>query len=401
MSDSRIEAKGTGQRKKARRRRGLVAVLAIAAVALTAMILLIHNSRAVPAKVTGLTADTCYSQVTLKWDKAAHADGYVIYRTDGGEIVKAGETEGADSTGWTYEDYDHNTEVTFTVAGRNSKAHNKEGKQSDPVTAAYDSSKYAQKIPILGYHKIVTDEEEVSDAGMKTGLIIKESDFEAQLKYLQDNGFTTVTMDEFYDWHAGKKELPPKSVMITFDDGYYGVYYVAYPLLKKYDMAGVAFCIGKNTSGETAEYTPLQDEKDQYIKQDVIEKTREEYPRFEFASHTFDMHNRVKGEKPALSFTYEQIMDDCKKNEQFGFDYLAYPWGTYSETMQKALRDSGYKMAFAYNPYFYAYRSDDTYAVNRIKIPGTISMDDFINIVEGNDPQYNNPNAPEVAEERE
>ena len=78
--------------------------------------------------------------------------------------MKAGETEGADSTSWTYEDYDHNTDVTFTVAGCNSKAQTESGEQSDPVTATYDSSKYAQKIPILGYHKVVTDEEEVSEA---------------------------------------------------------------------------------------------------------------------------------------------------------------------------------------------------------------------------------------------
>lgn len=399
MTDSRIKAKREGQRKRARRRRGLVAVLAIAAVALTAMILLIHNSMAVPAKVTGLTADTCYSQVTLKWDKAAHADGYVIYRTDGDEVIKAGETEGADSTSWTYDEYDHDTDVSFTVAGRNSKSRGKEGDSSDPVTASYDSSRYAQKIPILGYHKIVTDEETISDSAMKTGLITKESALEAELKYLHDNGFTTLTLDEFYDWHAGKKELPPKSVMITFDDGYYGLYYVAYPLLKKYDMAGTVFCIGRNTAGVTAEYTPEQDEGDQYIKEDVIEKVREEYPKFEFGSHTYDMHNRKKGQKPAESYTYDQIMDDCRKNEQFGFDYLAYPWGTYSENMQNVLKDAGYRMAFAYNPFYYAYRSDDTYAVNRIKISGLISMEEFIDIVNGDDPVYDNPDAPEVKEQ--
>lgn len=404
MSDSRVDAKRERLRRKNKRRgrksrlRGLVAVLAVAVVAAAALVIVIHNSNRTPDKVTGLTADTCYSQVTLSWDKAEHADSYVIYRNDGSEVVKAGETEGADSTSWTYEDYDHNTDVTFTVAGCNSKAHDREGEQSDPVTATYDSSKYAQKIPILGYHKVVTDEEEVSEAGMKTGLIIKESVLESQLKYLKDNGYTTLTLDEFYEWHAGKKEFPPKSVVMTFDDGYYGVYYVAYPLFKKYDMAGAVFCIGKNTAGEIAEYTPEKDEKDQYIKEDAIHKVREEYPKFALESHTFDMHNRVKGKKPALSFTYDQIMEDCRKNEPFGFTYLAYPWGTYSENMQNVLKDAGYKMAFAYNPYFYAYRSDDTFAVNRIKISGLTSMDEFIDIVSGDDPQYNNPDAPEEAE---
>ena len=60
---------------------------------------------------------------------------------------------------------------------------------------------------------------------------------------------------------------------------------------------GAVFCIGKNTAGEIAEYTPKRTEKDQYIKEDAIQKVREEYPKFALESHTFDMHNRVKGKE--------------------------------------------------------------------------------------------------------
>ena len=88
-------------------------------------------------------------------------------------------------------------------------------------------------------------------------------------------------------------------------------------------------------------------------------------------------------------------MDDCREMEQFEMNYLAYPWGTYSETMQKALKDSGYKIAFTYRPFFYSYRSDDPYAVNRVKISGLTSMEEFARIVNGEDEASENPDAPE------
>ena len=97
----------------------------------------------------------------------------------------------------------------------------------------------ATKIPILTYHKIVP-----AGTEFDSGLLIAEDTFDAEMKYLHDNGFTTLTLDEFYDWYTGKTEVPEKSVVVTFDDGYYGTYYLAYPIIKKYDLAATVFCIG-------------------------------------------------------------------------------------------------------------------------------------------------------------
>lgn len=212
------------------------------------------------------------------------------------------------------------------------------------------------------------------------------------MKFLHDNGFTTLTLDEFRQWHAGKREVPPRSCVVTFDDGFYSTYYLAYPIIRKYDQAAVVFCIGKNTAGVTDPFIEdPSDKKNHYAREDVIKKMRREYPKFAFESHTYDMHNRVNGRKPAVSYSYEQIMEDCKKNEPFGFTYLAYPWGTYSDTMQQAVKDSGYKMAFAYRPFYYATREDDPFAVNRIKISGKIPLEEFISIVAGEAENYCHP----------
>ena len=62
--------------------------------------------------------------------------------------------------------------------------------------------------------------------------------------------------------------------------------------------------------------------------------------------------------------------------------------GTYSANMQQALKDAGYKMAFTYKPPYYALRTDDTYAVNRIKISGKMSMENFERTVNGRMRKY-------------
>ena len=416
----------TERRRRQRRRRQrdrqrlgrAVFVCALGVIFIAAAIFLwngvIHGEGPEPEAVKGLEAKACYADLTLTWDQANKADGYFIYAADGeaagneaageaaGEaavetaagdetvpegFAQIGEVTGGDTCKYVVDEYTRDKEYQFMVKayGYNSLTKNKnEGEPSEVVSVKYDSSKYAQKIPVLTYHKVIPAGE-----SFESSLNINADVLDQEMAYLHDNGFKTLTMDEFYKWHAGKLEVPVKSCVVTFDDGFYGTYYLAYPILKKYEQAGTVFCIGKNTAGVTDPFTPETDgEQNHYVRQDVIEKVREEYPRFEFESHTYDMHNRVDGKKPAVSFSYEQIMEDCAKNEQFGVRYLAYPWGTYSDTMQQAVHDSGYKLAYAYDPFYYAKRTDPQYAVNRIKIPGKMPMEDFIRIVNGEATEY-------------
>ena len=248
-------------------------------------------------------------------------------------------------------------------------------------------NKNAERIPILTYHKIVP-----AGTEFETSLLIAEDTFDEQMKYLHDNGFTTLTLDEFYDWYKGDIEVPEKSVVVTFDDGYYGTYYLAYPIIKKYDQAATVFCIGHHIDEVTAEWDPNETE-DHYICADVIEEMRQEYPRFSFESHTFNMHKEIDDEHPVNVFTYDQMMEDAEQNAAYDFKYLAYPWGDYNDTLIRALKDSGYKMAFSYRPFYYATRSDDQYAVNRIKIGGKMELKEFKKIVNGKDKEYINPDA--------
>lgn len=67
-------------------------------------------------------------------------------------------------------------------------------------------------------------------------------DFENQLKYLQDHGYKTVTLDQVAGALLGKSKLPAKPVVITFDDGYENQT-LAFKLLEKYKMKATFFII--------------------------------------------------------------------------------------------------------------------------------------------------------------
>ncbi|VAX16562.1 hypothetical protein MNBD_NITROSPINAE01-1621, partial [hydrothermal vent metagenome] len=66
--------------------------------------------------------------------------------------------------------------------------------------------------------------------------------FEAQLKFLQDNGYETLNATEYGACSNGSGDSGRK-VLLTFDDGRDSLWTVAYPLLKKYKMKAVAFVL--------------------------------------------------------------------------------------------------------------------------------------------------------------
>ena len=359
----------------------LIIAGAILAVILCAVIL---NMRKAP-KVTGLTGDPCYAQIDLSWDKMPGACGYVVYVSKDGEWEEAGRTEGRDSCEFAYADYEKDREYEFRVKALLtdiSSDETREGEASDPVRVIYDSSLYASRIPVLTYHNITDGKTNPDD-----GLLISAENFDRQMKYLHDNGYKTLTMDEFRQWHEGRLEVPVKSCVITFDDGQAGVYYFAYPIIKKYGQAATVFCVGKHIHEKTDEFD-YDDPYSCYMGEDAINEMREDYPDFQVESHTYAMHTRINGRKPLYVMSDEEISEDFEKNERFGFRYLAYPWGVYTKAMIEAAKEHGIVMAFEYDPSRYASRDDDDYTVSRVKVGAHDDFEKFVDTVNGNVEEY-------------
>lgn len=98
-------------------------------------------------------------------------------------------------------------------------------------------------VPIIMYHGVKTSNTQKD--------IITPNELETDLRYLQSNHYSTVTMTDLIDYCNNEKELPAKPIILSFDDGYYNNYAYVLPLLEKYHMKIVFSLIGIYTDDAT------------------------------------------------------------------------------------------------------------------------------------------------------
>ena len=89
------------------------------------------------------------------------------------------------------------------------------------------------------YVRVVTDPKD--QVGIN--LSVKPELFDAQMQYLADKGYTTLTMQEVYEILNGQKTLPAKPIALTFDDGYRDFYTNAWPILQKHNFKATNYVI--------------------------------------------------------------------------------------------------------------------------------------------------------------
>ena len=95
-----------------------------------------------------------------------------------------------------------------------------------------------QGVLVLEYHHVNDD---VGNDGW--AYTVPVADFAEQLDYLQAEGYTTITMQDFMRAKKGKQELPAKPVVLTFDDGYEDNYTTLLPMLEERHMTAVVYMV--------------------------------------------------------------------------------------------------------------------------------------------------------------
>lgn len=200
-------------------------------------------------------------------------------------------------------------------------------------------------VVILMYHSLL------KDPARHGKYVVSPDLFESDLKYLKEHGYSFVGIQELIDFVYSGAPLPKKSVVITFDDGYYNNYLYAYPLLEKYDAKMVISVIGK--------YTDLYDgEKPNayysHVTWDMINEMLAS-GRVEIGNHTYSMHTngerrgskKIKGETDEH---YSKILtEDIGKLQAEMFEHTGtypsvytYPFGAISNASFGIIADMGF-----------------------------------------------------------
>ena len=207
------------------------------------------------------------------------------------------------------------------------------------------------------YHSICADYPDNS-------LMVAPELFNEQMAWLNNNGFTTMSLEEVYEaFETGK--VPVRPVAITFDDGYADNYTEAYPILKKYGMKATFFIITNNT------------DKDGYYMNTDMLKEMKEYG-MEIENHTA-YHFELGG--AALEdqrMTIEDGQTFLKENIGVESKFLCYPAGKYDDTTVSLDAQLGIKAAVT-TEYGFSSINDGLYTLKRVRI-SPMSMDSFISI---------------------
>ena len=96
-----------------------------------------------------------------------------------------------------------------------------------------------QEAAILCYHSVAANREE-QDKYISKAITVGADIFDEHMRTLREQ-YNPVTLDDIADWMNGRKKLPPRSVAVTFDDGFEDNYTIAAPIMEKYGIFGAFY----------------------------------------------------------------------------------------------------------------------------------------------------------------
>ena len=197
------------------------------------------------------------------------------------------------------------------------------------------------QVTVLGYHRFV-DKVRHPDTEITPG------DFEAQMKALKDAGIAVISMADFLAWRHEEKDIPPRSALLTIDDGYNVAYSIAWPILKKFGYPFTLFIYtdyirgGPKSGGGSLSWEQLAEMRDAGVG---------------IGSHSVSHRDLRGGKNKAGDPAYEQWLwnelngSKAKIEGELGIKVtaLALPYGSSNPHVREMAAKAGYEMIFTVN----------------------------------------------------
>lgn len=220
--------------------------------------------------------------------------------------------------------YPESTQSAVTSLKVQSSASPSASPTPTPIPITYSPSS-PNGIPILTYHFIANNPNPQDKA--RDSLSVSPDKFEEQMKYLSENGYTTISLDTLYAIFTNQTGRPTKAIVLTFDDGYIDFYTTAFPILKRFNIHAVAFIPTALIGGGY------------YMNWGQIKEIQSS------GLITFEAHSVTHSNLAGLSYkdALKQLMDS--KNLlalQTGYpvNFIAYPYGINNDIVQKGAKEA-------------------------------------------------------------
>jgi peptidoglycan/xylan/chitin deacetylase (PgdA/CDA1 family) len=221
----------------------------------------------------------------------------------------------------------------------------------------------AADVPILMYHYV--EELPPNADSLRRGLTVTPDRFEAQLQYLAEAGYHTITLVDLHRYLFEGIPLPEKPIILTFDDGYRDAYTIVFPLLQQYGFVGTFFVLA----------TPAHFENPNYLTWDMMAEMAA--AGMEIEGHGRDHVDLRNRSYDYLVYQILGIKEAVEYHTGQPVRFFCYPSGQYDAAVLRVVEGAGYWGAVT-TQHGRIHTRENIYTLSRIRIRGSDTLEDFI-----------------------
>ncbi|HVO93263.1 MAG TPA: polysaccharide deacetylase family protein [Terriglobales bacterium] len=227
------------------------------------------------------------------------------------------------------------------------------------------------RIPILVYHRFGKT---VADS---TTMTVER--FEAQLKYLRDNGYNFIPLRELVlNRLTGEPALPKRAVIITADDGHRSVYVYMLGLARKYQLPVTLFIYPSAISN--ADYALTWEQLRALKDTGLFDLQSHSYWHPNFNQEKRRMNSRDYGRFVRMQLVQSKQVLESKLGGTV--DLLAWPFGIFNDELIGKAKEAGYVAGFTTEGRHVTPR-DPLMTLPRYMITQAIDMRGFTDLIAG------------------
>lgn len=230
--------------------------------------------------------------------------------------------------------------------------------EDSPLILGGKSTGYQVRVPILYYHQVA------EGIPLKQG--VSPGVFQAQIDYLSRKKYRTIGFGDLADHFHNGHPLPPRAIIISFDDGYQNTFSRAYPILKQVGFMATTFVVSGFIGGESC----WEGTKEQVVplmtRENILTMSAD---GFQFGGHT-RTHKKLTalsreeaGNEVALG---KKDLEELLQKPVYSF---AYPYGDFNDQVIDLVKNCGFKAARTVHT-GNTHRENDLFRLTCVKING-------------------------------
>ena len=221
------------------------------------------------------------------------------------------------------------------------------------------------------YHRLSPRKVYESLSGTEKIFTLSVEEFDLQIAFLKDAGFTFVTPEQVRQFVNGEVMLDKSSVLITFDDGCLSVKQQALPILKKYEACATVFV----TTDPNSYIFNLGGHAQRRLTDEELREISGEY--IQVGSHAVSHRPLTALPPDDIRFELTESKKELERIISQEVSYLAIPGNWHNRKVMAIARESGYKAVWYSRPGITTANANP-FGLPRLNVEGYLDLSQFI-----------------------